>query len=160
MQEIHLYRKRFIPNETIHLKNDKIIIQKENLIITKWNTLKARKDISHGTSAYFIDEGFKVSKIYDKNNHIVYWYCDIIDTIINQETSSYVFIDLLIDVLVYEDGRVKVVDLGEVGDMLDMDMIDKKTVSKSLHITEKLLSRIYSGNFHELQQIINDAENL
>lgn len=155
---IHLYRKRFIPNEIIFLKDDKIIVQKENLIITKWTTLKSRKDIDHGTSAYFIDEGYKISKIYDCDNNIVYWYCDIIDTQIDTETSAYIFIDLLIDVLIYEDGRVKVVDLGEVGDMLDSDVIDKKLASKSLHIVEKLLNIIYSGHFNELQQIINDIE--
>jgi predicted RNA-binding protein associated with RNAse of E/G family len=160
MQEIHLYRKRFIPNEMIHLKDDQIIVQKENLIITKWNTLKTREDISHGTSAYFMDNGYKISKIYDKSNQIVYWYCDIIETQFDKETASYIFIDLLIDVLIYEDGTVKVVDLGEVGDMLDSDVIDKKLASKALHIAENLLNKIYSGHFSEFQQIINEAESL
>ena len=71
-QSIQLYRKRYIPNECILLKNDRILKVENNLILTCWNTLKPRKDISFGYSAYFIDKGFKVSKMYNEKKELVY----------------------------------------------------------------------------------------
>lgn len=156
---LKLYRKRFIPNEIIHLKDDKILVHSNDLIITKWDTLKPRKDIDHGISAFFIDKGIKVSKIFDKDNRVVYWYCDIINTIVDNHDSSIIFEDLLIDVIVYEDGFVKVVDTGEVADALEQSLITQDIAVKALHILDSLLCIIYSGNFSELQNVINEVES-
>jgi uncharacterized protein len=156
--DIRLYRKRYIPNETIYLKDDEILLHQDDLIITKWKALKKRQDIDRGISAYFIDKGFKVSKIYNANNEIVYWYCDIIETQFDATTNSFVFNDLLIDILVYKDGFVKVVDLDEVAIMLLSSDMDVKLISTSLQITNSLLKIIYNGNFGTLQDIINAVE--
>ena len=98
MKEKLLYRKRFVPMETIALKDDQILFMSEDLIITRWNTLKPRKDISGGLSAYFIPEGIKVSKIFDASGAFLHWYCDIIHT--NAGEDSIVFEDLLIDIII------------------------------------------------------------
>ena len=66
MDNIRLFRKRFIPEEIIELKNDNIIHFKDNIIITKWDVLKPRHDINNGISAYFINDGIKVSKIFNE----------------------------------------------------------------------------------------------
>lgn len=159
MQEpISLYRKRFIPNEIVHLKDDIILHYENNLIITKWNTLKPRPDTARGISAYYIDLGFKVSKIYDKNDNLVYWYCDIITTDSFQNEQSIIFEDLLVDVVVYEDGFIKVLDVGELAQALDKDLITPSQLKRALHILDNLLQIIYTGQFHIYQQIINDIE--
>lgn len=158
-QAIHLYRKRYIPNESVYLKDDQILAAENNLIITRWNTLKPRRDISHGYSAYFIDKGFKVSKMYNADNQLVYWYCDIISTQYTPETNTYVFQDLLADVLVYPDGSVKVVDLDEIADLLDKGVIDASVASHALRILNQLLQIIYQGEFETFQNVINHAEN-
>lgn len=158
MDQIHLYRKRFIPNELIFLKDDKILLQSDSLIITKWTTLKPRKDISSGISAYFIEEGYKVSKIYNQERNVVYWYCDIINTKKNPDQNSIVFEDLLIDVIVYENGAVKVIDSAELATALDTELITAAVVSQALHSLDALLSIIYSGNFNTLQIPINNIE--
>lgn len=157
---IDLYRKRYIPNEIIHLKDDKILIHEKNLIITKWNTLKPRNDIDHGISAYFIDKGIKVSKIFDKNSSIVYWYCDIIHVNEDFENHSIIFEDLLVDVIIYENGTVKILDLDELADALEKNLIKTQTVTEALRILNKLLEIIYSGNFYTLCNYINDVEML
>ena len=36
MNKLSLYKKRFIPNELIHLQDDIILVLENNLIITKW----------------------------------------------------------------------------------------------------------------------------
>jgi predicted RNA-binding protein associated with RNAse of E/G family len=158
MDQLRLYRKRFIPNEIIHLKDDLIVFQSDNVIITKWDTLKPRKDIARGVSAYFCKEGYKVSKIYDSSGAIVYWYCDIIHTIRNPEQNSIIFEDLLIDVLIYETGQVKVIDTAELADALETKLVSPAAVTQALRSLDSLLSTIYSGDFHTLQDYINNNE--
>ena len=160
MEQIpQLYRKRYIPNESILLKDDNILLAEDTLIVTSWKTLKPRKDISFGYSAYFMDKGFKVSKMYNSNHELVYWYCDIIDTEYDQTTNTYVFQDLLADVLIYPDGSVKVVDLDEIADLLDKNVIDANIASKALRTLNNLLQLIYQGGFEDCQQIINQMEH-
>ena len=137
-QSIQLYRKRYIPNECILLKNDRILKAENNLILTCWNTLKPRKDISFGYSAYFIDKGFKVSKMYNAQKELVYWYCDIIDTQYDSKTNTYIFQDLLADVLIYPDNSIKVLDLDEIAILLEKGTICSNTVCKALHILNDL----------------------
>ena len=160
MNQIRLYRKRHIPNELIYLKDDIILLQSDDIIITKWNTLKPRQDISNGVSAYFLKNNYKVSKIYDKSGNVVYWYCDILNIEKNVEQNAIIFEDLLVDVIVYENGMVKVVDASELADALDHKIISVEMVTKSLRILDSLLSTIYSGKFDTLQIHINRAEQL
>ncbi len=157
MEQIRLFRKRFLPDEVVELRDDKILFQSEKLIITDWDVLKPRKDIAHGLSAYFLDLGVKVSKVYDDSGHLVYWYCDIVDLEIKE--NSYIFTDLLVDVLVYPDGHVEVLDLDEFADISEKDIIDKATCLKILRHTNALLKRIYSGQFSELTKCIDKAEH-
>lgn len=147
-----------MPNEIIHLKDDELLIYEDNLLITKWKTLKPRKDIDHGVSAYFLDMGFKISKIYDRNDTIVYWYCDIIHTVPNPLTNSIVFHDLLVDVVVYENGSTKVLDLDELGQALTLNLIDTSTLIEALDKLNSLLNIIYSNNFNTLTQYIENIE--
>lgn len=154
-----LYRKRYLPDEVIFLKDDVILKHTNEIIVTKWDTLKPRCDIKRGLSAYFLNEGYKVSKIYGPNDTLVYWYCDIIDTVYNERENSYIFHDLLADVLIYPDGMVKVVDLQEIGDLLEKGAITEAMCIKALRTTDKLLSVIYSGGFHSLQRVVEDLEN-
>ena len=156
MEQIRLFRKRFLPSEIVELKDDKILCRSENLIITEWDVLKPRKDIAHGLSAYFTDSGVKVSKIYDEHERLVYWYCDIVDLEIDGD--SYIFTDLLVDVLVYPDGHVEVLDLDEFADISEKNIIDKTTCLKILRRTNALLRRIYAGTFSELTKFIDDIE--
>ena len=152
--KINLYRKRIIPEEMILLKDDVILHQDASTIITKWNSLKPRKDFSNGISAYFMDEGFKVSKIFDKHHKLVYWYCDIIETEYNSEQHTYIFTDLVI----YPDGELRVLDLDEIGDALEQKLISKDLSVKALRLCNQLLEKIYAGNFKKYQNIINKYE--
>ena len=111
-----LYRKRLIPEECILLKDDELLYRDEKKIITRWNTLRPKKDLHHGFSCYFLDKGIKVSKFYKADGSLICWYCDIVAHSYDKATDTYVFTDLLADVLVYPDGRVKVVDLDELSE--------------------------------------------
>ena len=119
METIHLYRRRYMPDETVELKDDLILYRDDNILVTKWNILKPRKDIDHGISVYYMKDGFKISKVFDANDKLVYWYCDIIETEYRPEENTYIFHDLLIDVLIYPDKHVEVVDLDEFADFTE-----------------------------------------
>ena len=57
-----LYRKRLIPDECILLKDDILLYRDEDILVTKWNTIRPKKDLHHGMSCYFLKKGIKVSK--------------------------------------------------------------------------------------------------
>ena len=90
----------------------------------------------------------------------MYWYCDIIETIYDKDTSAYTFNDLLIDVLVFPDGRVKVVDMDEFADVLEAGTLSEHTVAMAMRQTDALLKIIYEGKFHELTKCILDVEGI
>ncbi len=145
-----LYRKRIIPEECILLKDDRILYQDEETIVTAWHSLKPRKDLHHGYSCYFLKKGCKISKFYREDNSLLYWYCDIVEHDYRSETNTYVFTDLLVDVIIYPDGFVKVVDVDELVTALNENLISEDTLKKSLLSLSSLLDIIYSGSFDTL----------
>ena len=145
-----LYRKRYMPSEIVHLKDDVIVHQGENRMVTKWDVLHPKAKFSHGISCYYMDKGWKISKFLNKENALVYYYCDIIDTTYNEEENCYVFTDLLADVIIYEDGFVKVVDLGEIAEALEEGIITAKEAKLSLSRLDALLEVIYGGGLPEM----------
>jgi predicted RNA-binding protein associated with RNAse of E/G family len=153
-----LYRRRFIPNELIPLKDDIILVLEQDLIITKWVTLHPRKDIARGISAFYLDKGYKISKIYDSKDQIVYWYCDIIQAKKDPEKNTIIIEDLLIDVILYEDGNIHIMDLNELSDALDQNLITQAETTYALRTLNSLLKTIYEGNFHTLQNPVNRME--
>lgn len=158
MTTTKLYRRRFIPNELIYLKDDIILLMEPNLIITKWNTLNPRKDIARGISAFYLDQGFKVSKIYNKNDQLVYWYCDIIQAKKDPEKNTVIIEDLLIDVILYEDGKMRIMDLDELAEALEKHYITQEEATYALRTINSLLTLIADGHFNTLQEPINQAE--
>lgn len=159
MKSPTLYRKRLIPLELILLEKDIVLRREENVLVTKWNTIRPKKSLSHGLSAFFWDLGVKVSKFYGHDNEFICWYCDIITYEYDEATDTYVTIDLLADVLVYPDGTVKVVDLDELADALEQNLITQDMLLTSLHQLNNLLQMIYGGKFEELTKYIEEAEN-
>ena len=151
---LKLYRTRFIPNETIYLKDDEILSATSSLIITKWNCLKPRDDISYGYSAYLLDKGYKINKVFDSNRQLVYWYCDIISHEYNKELHSLNVIDLLVDILVYEDGTLKILDLEEIAECLEKKCITLPTACLALRQANALLTEIYRGEFQNYQKLL------
>ena len=156
MSRPRLFRRRFIPDENIELKDDMILALEPNLIITSWNVLKPRRDISRGVSAYFIDKGIKVSKVFDNAGQMVYWYCDIIETHYDEKENTYTFNDLLIDVVVYPDGQVEVLDMDEFADAMEQGILSVGTIAHAMRATDDLLHTIYAGEFEKYTHYFDD----
>ena len=158
MDKPSIYRKRIIPEEIILLDKDEILYSDEGHIVTRWNTIKPKKILHHGCSCYFLKEGFKVSKFYREDGSLLYWYCDIISYSYDPVKNSYVFTDLLADVLIYPDGRVEVVDVGEIADALTDGTLTVDEMIPALRSLDKLLAVIYSGGFAAIQKMISEIE--
>lgn len=154
-----LYRRRFIPDEMVELKDDLILSMSDDLILTSWDVLKPRMDISRGISAYYPEKGIKISKMYDNAGKMVYWYCDIIDTEYQADTNTYIFNDLLLDVLVYPDGQVEVLDMDEFADAMEQGILSMGLIAKAMRITDELLQIIYSGKFGEYTKPIEEIQD-
>lgn len=147
-----LYRKRLIPEECVLLKDDRLLYRGEDIIVTAWNTLKPRKDLHHGLSCYYLREGIKVSRFYDKNDSLLYWYCDIVDYDHDAKTDTYIITDLLADVIIYPDGFVKVVDIDELATAKEAGLLTDAMLKQALLTLSRLLDIIYAGGFEKLQE--------
>ncbi len=151
MKPLQIYRKRLIPDECILLKDDIILEQNEDIILTKWNTLNPKTTFSHGCSCYFLHDGIKVSKFYRHDNSLLYWYCDVVSYDYNNDENVLVVTDLLADVIVHADGSVQVVDLDELAEAFEKGIITNQQLSACLRQLDQLLSYIYRDKFDRLQ---------
>lgn len=160
MKKPLIYRRRFIPDELVPLNNDIILRMEDNLIITKWEALHPRKDIAGGISAYYPDRGFKVSKVYNKEHQLVYWYCDIIQQKPGITPDSIIFEDLLVDVILRQDGSIQILDLDELALAFEQNLITDEEVTRALRTLNSLLKIIYQGQFASLMEQVENAELL
>lgn len=151
-----IYRRRLIPTECILLKDDIIVEQNEEFIVTKWKTIRPKPNFSHGCSCYFLREGIKVSKIYRADGSLIYWYCDIVDYHFDVGDSSLTVTDLLADVILYPDGSMEVVDLDELAEAMDRGLITKEQMTTCLRNLNHLLTTIYRDKFDRLQARLNN----
>jgi len=149
MENLTLYRKRFIPDECIHLKDDQILYKDDRKLITKWIVLKPRKDFHHGCSCYFFNEGIKISKFYREDGSFLYWYCDIVRYSYDKSQNALTIIDLLADVIVYPDGKVKVMDVDELSAAREDGIISDADFFLSVKNLGFLLASIENGRFYE-----------
>jgi len=145
-----LYRKRMIPEECVLLKDDVILEQNDDMIVTQWNTLKPKRELHHGFSCYFLKEGFKVSKFYRADGTLMYWYCDIVDYDYNEEKNILTVTDLLADVVVYPDGYSRVLDLDELALAFERELCDNGKLLLALRHLDSLLNLIYEDKFDML----------
>ena len=160
MEKPVLYRKRLIPEECVQLKDDIILYMDDEKIVTKWNTLKPKKDLHHGYSCYFLKEGYKVSKFYKADGTLLFYYCDIVTYERNEEKNELIVIDLLADVIIYPDGFVKVVDIDEMVECLNDGKIDLELLKTSLTGLDRLLNIIYDDKLDTLTSYIEKYEDL
>jgi protein associated with RNAse G/E len=152
MESLQIYRKRIIPDQCLLLKDDIIVERTDEHIITKWNTINPKVNFTHGCSCYFLERGIKVSKFYQNDGSLLYWYCDIVDYAYDEESDSLTVTDLLADVIIYPDGRVYVVDLDELADALERGLITNEQMCLCLRRLNNLLTLINRDKFDKVAE--------
>ena len=158
MQNLKLYRRRFIPNELIWLKDDEILRLDDEMLVTRWKSIRPRSDFAGGVSVFFLKEGWKVSKILDREGNVLHWYCDIIDIVRNEEENSLTYEDLLFDIVVSPNGRSKVLDCDEAAKAFEEGLITKEQLIHALNAMHELLEVIYHSRFDRLQAVVNSYD--
>ena len=156
MNNLTLFRKRFIPDECVELKDDVIIKRTDDCIVTKWKVIRDRDDFSNGYSCYYLNRGYKISKFLKDDGSLHCWYCDIVTFEENSVRNSLLVVDLLADVKIYADGRIRVLDLDELSEAFEKGYIDQSLLKKSLLSLNRLLNEIYSEGIEPLAAPIEE----
>jgi uncharacterized protein len=147
MEKPKIYRKRFIPNEIIDISEDELLFRDEELLITRWKTIRPREDIYGGVSYVFLKQGLKISKFFDAAGEFIYWYCDIIDIDYDAGSDTFVLIDLLLDLKLMPDGASMVLDTDELADALECGLVTGEQACRALRRLDSLLRMVYRGEF-------------
>ena len=155
LEGLKIYRRRYIPKEYIDLKNDERVFLDENYLITKWKPLRPRTDFAAGVSVYCLKEGWKISNIMDEEGNTLEWYCDICEFIIDDENNTFTSNDLLLDVIIYPNGRELILDADEAADALEKGLITNEQMIKALRSFNALLEVIRHGEFENLIKRLN-----
>ena len=150
-----LYRKRIIPNECVKLKDDIILHMDEDVLLTKWQTLKPRSDFHHGYSLYMFKEGIKISKFLCEDDSLYYWYCDIVEFFEDKEAGTLTVTDLLVDITIDEQDRMDVLDVDELSDAYEQGLITDEQFHTSVKRLGDLLKTIHDGGFDRYKERID-----
>ena len=73
MKKLTVIRKRLIPFEEVDISGDEQLYFDGAVLITRWVPIKPRKDVGWGISHTWVDEGYKVSAVYDRAGKFKYW---------------------------------------------------------------------------------------
>ena len=87
----------------------------------------------------------------------MYWYCDIVDYTKGPEENSIIVRDLLADVVIYPDGKIRILDLDELAEAFEKKLIDEKLLKKSLVSLGNLMDAIYENSISALEAPIIKA---
>jgi predicted RNA-binding protein associated with RNAse of E/G family len=143
------YKKKLFPPAIIDISSDILYFFNKELMVTGWapEVDDPTEGVASVISFIFLEKGFQISKKFDKNNTFLYWYCDIIDVESDQENNIYTITDLVVDVVVYPDNYVRIIDLDELANLIEQDGLDKKLLLKALRNLDNLLLEIDRKNF-------------
>ena len=155
MPDLVFYRKRLIPFENVLLDGDTVLFSDEHMMVTKWNTIKPRKDIDHGYSLYLPDEGFKISKFLRSDGSLYKWYCDIVEFYYDKGQNSVTTLDLLLDITINEKGEIHLLDMDELAEAHEKGLISDELMHKALIRADRLLKTAYSGGFKKYTDMLD-----
>lgn len=151
MHNLTILRKRYIPLEEVDISLDRVLIYDARLLVTKWLPIRPREDFAWGVSYVNFEEPYKISRFYDHKDGFLYWYCDIIQTErwVDAATEKQFcrLTDLLVDVVMYPDGRIEVRDEEELDEALAAGLITSEQKDLALQAKETLVQRMQDGTF-------------
>ena len=156
MTHLQIFRKRLIPAETVLLKDDVILRQENDRIVTSWHAFHPRPDLMRGFSCYYTEDYLKVSRMIHDDDSF-HWYIDIADYTWSKTRDTLTMTDLLADVIIDPGGQIRVTDLDELADAHSRGLITDDLLKKSLYTLDRLLRELYT---HGIKRLSEPLENL
>ncbi len=154
---MEIYRKRFQPDECIHLKDDEIVYSDKSYICTKWETLRPKEGFDNGASIYDIDHGVKVSK-FCLGAEVQYYYIDIIDMQYDEKTDTYTCVDYVFDIILQPNLHdFEVVDGDEFEELIEKGTFTSKEVAETYAKLLFMTTCIEESNFHFYLEIFKNV---
>jgi len=149
MENLTIIRKRYIPEEEVDISKDHVLVCTEDTLVTKWIPIKPREDFSWGISYVDLKDNYKISRFYDKNGGLLFWYCDILEVKVYNSNGKrkIVLTDLLIDVIVYSEKSYEIKDIDELEQAFEFGLIDKRQYDISVFAMNRLVNNIKRGDF-------------
>lgn len=141
-----MYRQRLIPFEINDISKDNVIYRDNELIATKWNVINPKVEFQNGISFYLLNQKIKISVLFLENGNFVKYYCEVVDVQYNQEMDQYKFLDLLVDIDVFKNGKYEVRDEDELEVALNDKLITLEQKDEVLTILEKMIVMIKTQN--------------
>lgn len=156
MENVKIFRVRFIPMEEVDISGDEILFLDEDRMITRWDPIHPRNDFAKGYSCTYLKQGYKISKVMNSTREVKYWYCDVISVEIQNSGKLYRLIDLLLDVKIMPDGQVIVMDMDELALAVEKQLITQAQANQALRQCDHLLRGIYSGELiKEVEEVFS-----
>ncbi|WP_052807367.1 DUF402 domain-containing protein [Risungbinella massiliensis] len=87
---------------------------------------------------YFVRKGYTISKVFQKNGEFLYYYCDMMEM---HQTGRmrYVMVDLLLDLIIYPDGRYHLIDIDEFADSIERGRIKRRQQVHALRTLDRMI---------------------
>lgn len=148
-----IYRKRYIPNEIVDISGDELLYQDAEMIVTKWKPIHPKKGIAWGMSYTLLNKGWKISKFYNFEDELCYWYCDIIEADYDSEKDILTTTDLLVDLKIYPDGTHEVLDVEELDEAIEEKLITEEQKQDALNKLNELLKIVEEKKFPPMREL-------
>jgi hypothetical protein len=87
---------------------------------------------------YFVRKGYTISKVFHRNGEFMYYYCDVMD-MRQVGRMRYVMVDLLLDMIVYPDGRYHVIDIDEFATAIEKGQLKRRQQVHALRTLDKMI---------------------
>lgn len=149
-----ILRKRYIPYEIVDISGDEVVFQNDKMIVTRWIPINPRTDFSKGISYILLEDCWKISKFFDDEDNLLFWYCDIIETDFDKINDTLLITDLLLDVKIFSDGSYEILDEDELEEAFEKNLITEEQKENAIQKLNKLIEIIKNGDFPPIKEII------
>jgi len=151
----HLIYRR-IPNRVLE-REDELIADLGDVVVAKSRfegmLAPLRVDgveiIKNGyTMVYFafVGENYDVLKVYDEEGNFKGLYVDVL-AYTKREGNTIEMLDLFLDVFIFPDGRVFLLDEDELEMALNYGLIDRETFDFAYRVARKIMEKAKDGRF-------------
>ena len=147
MDKLTIIRKRLIPDEEVDISGDELISFDGKTLVTRWLPIKPRPDIGWGQSVTDLEQGVKVSAVFDREGDFRHWYWDVVKADFDEDCRRLVIKDMLLDVVVKPDMTFSVLDEDELERALGEGMLTEAEAQETRQKAARVIELVKSGDF-------------